>query len=112
MDHKIALLGFGGVAQGFLNIIKEKNEALQTQYGQSIEIVSISDVSKGALHHDNGLDLDKVLSSFQEDGTLHPYTDEPGLEKGWDAITTVKKTNAKCRRGAHSYRYRNRAACH
>ncbi|QQK76077.1 homoserine dehydrogenase [Salicibibacter cibarius] len=94
MDHKVALLGFGGVAHGFLNIIKEKKAALQKEYGQSIEIVSISDVSKGGLHHANGLDLDKVLSSLQEDGTLHHYTDESGLEKGWDAITTVKKTNA------------------
>ncbi|QDI90011.1 homoserine dehydrogenase [Salicibibacter halophilus] len=94
MDHKVALLGFGGVGQGFLNIIHEKKEALQTQYGQSIEVVSISDLSKGTLHNDSGLDMDKVLSCLQEDGTLHHYTDEPGLEKGWDTMTTVKKSNA------------------
>ncbi|AXF54936.1 homoserine dehydrogenase [Salicibibacter kimchii] len=94
MHHKVALLGFGGVGQGFLKMIKEKNEALRTQYGQSIEIVSISDISKGSMHHDDGLDMDKVVSSLQEDNTLFHYVDEPGLEKGWSTLTTIKKTNA------------------
>ncbi|SDI27418.1 homoserine dehydrogenase [Natribacillus halophilus] len=94
MKHKVAIIGFGGVGQGFLQIIGNKNEALQAQHGQPIDIVSIADLSKGALHNDNGLDLAKIDASLEKDGTLHHYEDEPGLETGWDVHTTITKSNA------------------
>ncbi|MBB6449099.1 homoserine dehydrogenase [Geomicrobium halophilum] len=94
MKHKVAILGFGGVGQGFFNIVKEKNNSIQTLHDQSIDIVSIADLSKGSLHNDNGLDFSKINSSLKTDGTLHHYSDEPGLVRGWDAKTTIENSNA------------------
>ncbi|SDH05379.1 homoserine dehydrogenase [Alteribacillus persepolensis] len=94
MAHKLAFIGFGGVGQGLAEIIKNKGTWLSEEFGTDFQIVSIADLYKGALHHPDGLDIEKVLESVQTDGTLQHYPEEEGLIRGWDSFTTIEKSNA------------------
>ncbi|WP_100407284.1 homoserine dehydrogenase [Bacillus solitudinis] len=95
MTHKLALLGFGGVGQGFVQILREKHEQLKELYGCDFEVVSISDLYKGSLHHSEGLNLDKVMETIDQTGKLDDYPEEPGLVRGWSSEETIGRTNAK-----------------
>ncbi|WP_368504429.1 homoserine dehydrogenase [Alkalihalophilus sp. As8PL] len=94
MTHKIALIGFGNVGQGVVRLIKEKESLLKQVYQSEFEVVSISDLHKGSLHCENGLNIDDVIHSIQQDGTLHYYPDHEGLVRGLSSEDTIKKTNA------------------
>ncbi|SES66768.1 homoserine dehydrogenase [Salinibacillus kushneri] len=94
MSHKIAFIGFGGVGQGLMNILINKGKQLNEGLGLDIEVVSISDMKKGAIHHPNGLDLAKIASIMDNSGQLEDYPDTEGLIKGWDSLTTIEKSNA------------------
>lgn len=94
MAHKLAFVGFGGVGQGLADIIQTKGSWLQEQFGTDFNIVSISDLYKGSLHHPEGLDINKVLQSLKKDGTLDSYPEEEGLIRDWDNLTTIEKSNA------------------
>ncbi|MBP3950665.1 homoserine dehydrogenase [Bacillus suaedae] len=92
--HKLALIGFGGVGQGFVEILSQKEQKLEKD-DYSFLIVSICDLYKGSIHHDKGLDLDRVLDSIKKTGTLELYPDSDELIRGWSSQETIKKTNAK-----------------
>lgn len=94
MSHKIALIGFGGVGQGLVEILRTKGEHLKKNLGVDIKIVSVTDIKKGSLHHPNGLNLDKLMNTVNATGTIETYPDEPGLVRGWDSLTTIKNSNA------------------
>ena len=94
MTHKIALLGFGTVGQGLLEILREKGETLRKNLGFDAKIVAICDLMKGSLYDPEGLDLDQVFKTFQETGNLESYPEKPGLIKGWDSFQTIRGSNA------------------
>ncbi|WP_158735404.1 homoserine dehydrogenase [Alteribacillus sp. YIM 98480] len=94
MAHKLAFIGFGGVGQGLANIINTKGSWLKEQFGTDFQVVSIADLYKGSLHHPEGLNIEKVLNTLQEYGSLEHYPEERGLIRGWDSITTIEKSNA------------------
>ncbi|TWI58945.1 homoserine dehydrogenase [Halalkalibacter nanhaiisediminis] len=94
MTHKLALIGFGGVGQGFVNILREKFVELHVKHQLSFQVVSISDLYKGSLHHPDGLDLDLVMASIRETGTLEHYPDQPDLVRGLSSLETIEQTNA------------------
>ncbi|KHF37961.1 homoserine dehydrogenase [Halalkalibacter okhensis] len=94
MEHKIDLIGFGGVGQGFVDIIREKGLKLKNDHEVEFKVVSISDLYKGSLHHPDGLCLDKVMNSICESGSLDGYPDQPGLIRGWSTQETIEKSNA------------------
>ncbi|MCL7745992.1 homoserine dehydrogenase [Halalkalibacter alkaliphilus] len=93
MAHKVDLIGFGGVGQGFVEILREKGWKLKKEH-LDFKVVSISDLYKGSLHHPDGLCLDKVMSSIKETGSLDSYPDQPGLIRGWSTQETIEKSNA------------------
>ncbi|WP_088102132.1 homoserine dehydrogenase [Halalkalibacter urbisdiaboli] len=95
MAHKLALLGFGGVGQGLVHILREKHQRLKETYGCEFVVVSISDLYKGSLHHPEGLDLDRVIEAIEKTGSLDYYPDQLGLVRGWSSEETIQKTNAK-----------------
>lgn len=95
MVQRIALLGFGVVGQGFVEIIHQKKDWLQEKYGMDISIVAVSDVLKGSLYHPDGLSISELLRVVKETGTLHAYPDLPGLVRGYDSFETIKHTNAE-----------------
>ncbi|MRG85129.1 homoserine dehydrogenase [Salinibacillus xinjiangensis] len=94
MTHKIAFIGFGGVGQGLMDILRRKGHHLADDLSLDIEVVSISDLMKGSIHNPNGLDLDQVANVMNNSGNLADYPDDEGLVRGWDSLTTIEKTNA------------------
>ncbi|MGG1401415.1 homoserine dehydrogenase [Bacillus salipaludis] len=94
MTHKIALLGFGVVGQGFAEILQEKGEWLRSGLGFNAKIVAISDFVKGSLYHPEGLDIAEVLQAVKNTGKLDCYPESPGLVRGWDSFQTIRESNA------------------
>lgn len=68
MTLRIALLGFGIVAQGLTGIPRDKGKALQSSIGFDGRIVAISDPMKGSLYHPEGLDLNQALKVCKRHG--------------------------------------------
>jgi len=89
--YRLAFIGFGTVGQGLAEILLDKREALRSQYGFEWEVVAISDITKGAVYSEKGLDLSGVLSVLQKTGRLDGYSE--GI-KGWDSLKTIRETNA------------------
>jgi len=65
MKHKLALIGFGNVGQGFATILAEKRSDLARTYGFEFEIVAVSDVLKGSVMSSKGIDPEELLSRPQ-----------------------------------------------
>ncbi|SFP44011.1 homoserine dehydrogenase [Salibacterium halotolerans] len=94
MAHKLAFIGFGGVGRGLAHIIQDRGHSLKETYGTDFQIVSISDLYKGSLHHPDGLDIQAVFDSLEQDGTLYHYPEQDGLIRDWDSLTTIEQSNA------------------
>lgn len=94
MSHNIALLGFGVVGQGLVEILELKGSSMFDDLGVAVNIVAISDVVKGSLYHPQGLDLSQLLQAVKETGTLDSYPETPGLIRGWDSFRTIRESNA------------------
>ncbi|MDT8859930.1 homoserine dehydrogenase [Alkalihalobacillus sp. MEB130] len=94
MAHKLDLIGFGGVGQGFVDILREKGKKLSNEQNIDFTIVSICDLYKGSLHHPDGLCLDAVMKAINETGSLHAYPDQTGLIRGLSSQETIEKSNA------------------
>ncbi|MGO4888955.1 homoserine dehydrogenase [Anaerobacillus sp. MEB173] len=94
MTQKLALLGFGVVGQGLAEIILNKAESLRNETGFEAKVVAISDFIKGSIYHPEGLDIKTALKLVKETGKLDDYPESPGLIRGWDALTTIRESNA------------------
>ena len=92
MTYNLALIGFGVVGQGLVEILLESKEDLKARYGFEYQLVAVSDKMKGSVYHPDGLDLQKLLEVVQKTGSIEEY--DGALEKGWDSIETIKKSNA------------------
>ena len=93
MKHKLALIGFGTVGQGLCEILLQKENELIHTYGFEWEIVAISDMLKGSVYSPQGLDIKKILI-LAKNGQSIEETDQPGVQKGWDALKTIRESNA------------------
>lgn len=91
MHFNLAFIGFGTVGQGLAEILLEKKEILENNFDFSWTVVAISDVMKGSIYNENGLDLKKVLEMVKEGKKLDEY---PSGFKGMNSIETITKTNA------------------
>lgn len=91
MEFKIAFIGFGTVGQGLTEILLEKKDMLAEKYDFHWTIVAISDIVKGSVYDENGLDMTKVLDLVKKGKKLDEY---PSVIKGLDSLATIKETNA------------------
>jgi homoserine dehydrogenase len=91
---KIALIGFGTVGQGLAEILRDKADRLRDDCGFEAHIVAVSTRSRGSLHHPAGLELDALLNSIKNSGTLDAYPNAPGLKRGWDNLKIIRESNA------------------
>ncbi|MEA3334967.1 MAG: homoserine dehydrogenase [Chloroflexota bacterium] len=92
--HRLALIGFGTVGQGFAEILLDKEDELIERFGTAFQIVAISDLVKGNLYQPTGLDLATLLNTVRRTGKLDSYPDSPTLRRDWDSITTIWNSNA------------------
>lgn len=91
MHFKLAFIGFGTVGQGLTEILLEKKDMLSKKYDFQYTIVAISDIIKGSIYHENGLDMVKILDLVKAGKKLDEY---PSGIKGLDSLATIKETNA------------------
>lgn len=89
---KIALIGFGVVGQGLVEILQNKQDMLRKQYNFQPEIVAVATRSRGTLYHPDGLDLDDLLATGN--GELNTYPDSPSLVRSWSVLEIIKQSNA------------------
>ncbi|MCK0472045.1 homoserine dehydrogenase [Halalkalibacter sp. APA_J-10(15)] len=93
MEHKIALIGFGGVGQTVIELLIKKEQTLQ-KLGHTFVVVSICDLYKGAIHDENGLDLYKINELIKSNDSLDSYPTSNNLIRGWSSKETIMNTNA------------------
>jgi homoserine dehydrogenase len=91
MNFKLAFIGYGTVGLGLTEILIEKKKMLKEKYDFSFSVVAISDMLKGSVYDENGLDLKKILDIVKAGKKLDDY---PTGIKGMDNLSTIKDTNA------------------
>jgi len=89
--YRLAFIGFGVVGQGLAKILRDKRTQLKEKYGFEYSIVAVSDFQKGAVYEEQGLNIDKLLETVTQKGAINDY---PGGIKGWDALRTIRDSNA------------------
>jgi homoserine dehydrogenase len=90
MQLNLAFIGFGTVGQGFCEILLEKEESLR-QLGLEYKITAISDIAKGTIQNEQGLNLEAVLKTVKETGRIE---ETPGAKPGWNSLETITKSNS------------------
>lgn len=90
---KIALIGFGVVGQGLLEILRDKAAALREDHGFAPQIVAVATGSKGTLVHPRGMDIRALLDAAARGGLGH-YPDQAGLIRDWDSARIAVEADA------------------
>lgn len=95
---KIALIGFGGVGQGLIEILRDKAEYLRAAYGFEARIVAVATRTRGSLvvpgDSPDGLDPAGLLDAIAA-GSLYQYPNAASLERGWDAERIARESDAE-----------------
>jgi homoserine dehydrogenase len=91
MRFRLALVGFGRVAQSFAKTLIEKRADLRRRFGLDYEVVAVADTIKGSVLSRRGLRLQRLLSLVQEKGSIRDYS---GGRKGLSSIETIAQTDA------------------
>jgi homoserine dehydrogenase len=91
MHFKLAFIGFGTVGQGLAEILIEKKQMLEQKYDFHYSVLAISDILKGSVYDEKGLDLKKILELVKNGKKINEY---PTGKKDMDSLTTIKETNA------------------
>ncbi len=91
MHFKLAFIGFGTVGQGLTEILLEKKDMLTKFFNFHWTVVAISDIMKGSVYDENGLDMKKILELVKAKKKLDEY---PSGVKGMNSIDTITKTCA------------------
>src|SRR5262245_34939283 len=90
---KVALIGFGFVAQGLAEILLNRAAELRETTGFSAQIVAVATRSRGTLYRPDGLVIDELLRAIIQ-GNLDTYPEVTGLERTWDALRIIRESNA------------------
>jgi homoserine dehydrogenase len=91
---KLALIGFGTVGQGFVEILRDKGAALRDQYGFAPQLVAVATRSRGSLLLASGLDYDALLTAIAG-GHLDQYPDMPGLQRNLSTEALIQQCGAE-----------------
>jgi len=88
---RLALIGFGNVAQGFAQILRDRGDWLANHFGLRLSIVAVNDMQLGSLYAPDKLDPQALLSAIETVGHLN---DLPATHRGWDVHQTITNSNA------------------
>lgn len=88
-DISLALIGFGNVAQGLVQILAECGEQYAHTHGLRFLITAITDRSRGSIFHPQGIEPALLLNAAQNGQSLDTI-DAPGARRpGWDALEMI-----------------------
>ena len=91
MEYRLALIGFGVVGQGLVEILVNEKDSIKVLCDADLKVTAVSDIQKGSVYDPRGLDLNKILDLVKATGSIHDY---PGGIKGWDSHKTIRDSNA------------------
>ncbi len=91
MEFKLAFAGFGVVARGLCEILKEKEEMLKKRYDLKWKVVAISDFKLGSIANENGIDIGQLLETVNRGARID---DLEAPVKGWDVLEMIEKSGA------------------
>ncbi|MEW6411734.1 MAG: homoserine dehydrogenase [Candidatus Zixiibacteriota bacterium] len=87
---KLLLIGFGTVGQGLAELLIEKKNTLEKEYGLKTRVVGIADMLKGSIYDAGGLDLQKALEKVKSGGKLSDLAE--AFDD--DALAMIKQAKA------------------
>jgi homoserine dehydrogenase len=90
-DVRLALIGFGNVAQGMTQILLDQGEAFAKQAGINITITAITDPIKGNAFNPEGLSPAELLEAVKQPEALNTL---PGKHPEWDAMEMIQNVPA------------------
>lgn len=90
---KLALIGFGVVGQGLAEVLRDRAEALQKDYGFHAMVTAVATQRRGSLFHPQGLDVQALLDAVTQ-GHLDHYPEAPGLQRNWNALQLLRESGA------------------
>src|SRR5713101_4385150 len=88
---RLALVGFGVVGQGFVELLVTKHDFLKQHYGVDIALVGIANARHGFIYHQDGLHLPSLLELIAKKRSL---TDYPGMTQWNSALEGLEATSA------------------
>jgi homoserine dehydrogenase len=90
---RLALIGFGNVGQGLVNLLISRAGLLKQQYGFDASVIAVATLRRGSLYHADGLDLDALLKASQL-GAFRHYPHTAGLTRDWSPQDIITRSNA------------------
>jgi homoserine dehydrogenase len=91
MKFNLAFIGFGTVGQGLAKILVDKKDLLKQKHNFEFNLVAVSDIKKGTVLNESGLNLRKLLQLVQKTGTIKDYE---SARKGLSSVEVIEKSNA------------------
>ncbi|MCF8230154.1 MAG: homoserine dehydrogenase [Bacteroidales bacterium] len=88
MKHKLALIGFGTVGQGFCEILLQKKTYLKEKYDFEWEVVAVADFAYGNAYNENGLDISCMLEQAKK---KEKFTEDL---VDWETLALIEECNA------------------
>ncbi|MGW8281804.1 MAG: homoserine dehydrogenase [Gemmatimonadota bacterium] len=91
MEYRLALIGFGTVGQGFVEILRDRGVDLTEQFGVRYRITGVCDARLGSIHDPAGFEPEALLDAVRTGSGLESI---PAADKGWDAIRMSEESAA------------------
>ena len=89
--YKLAIIGFGNVGQGFVQILRDQQDELARRFDLEYKIVAVSDLLKGSIYNPDGLSPAALLETVQASRSLETLE---AANQGWDAQRTIAEADA------------------
>jgi glutamate dehydrogenase/leucine dehydrogenase len=89
----IAIIGFGTVGQGLVEILLEKGDDLRRSYQLDLRVVAVCDARLGSIGSQGGVDLAALLEAARR-GSFGDYADAPGLWRDRDNLAVIRDGGA------------------
>ena len=88
MKHRVALVGFGTVGLGLVEILKSKRHDLMQKYGFEFDLVAVADINWGSCFNPDGLDLQGLLDAGRSKSKFSRDVND------WDSLAMIRECNA------------------
>lgn len=88
-EVRLAIIGFGNVAQGLTQILDRCSEQYARQYGLKFLITAITDPVRGTAMDPEGIAPAALLESLQHPDALNSL---PVIHPGWDAMEMIQSS--------------------